>query len=42
MPDDKPNVVLMLADNLGFRDLACYGGSVATPGSTRSRPRVFG
>lgn len=31
MTDDKPNVVLMLADNLGFGDLACYGGSVATP-----------
>lgn len=31
MTDSKPNVVLMLADNLGFGDLACYGGSVATP-----------
>lgn len=31
MPGSKPNVVLMLADNLGFGDLACYGGSVPTP-----------
>ena len=31
MPDPKPNVVLMLADNLGFGDLSCYGGSVPTP-----------
>jgi arylsulfatase len=31
MSEAKPNVVLMLADNLGFGDLACYGGSVPTP-----------
>jgi len=28
---DRPNVVFMLADNLGYGDLGCYGGSVATP-----------
>ena len=26
-----PNVVLILADDLGFSDLACYGSDIATP-----------
>ena len=28
---DRPNVIFMLADNLGYGDLGCFGGSVATP-----------
>ena len=28
---DSPNVVFMLADNLGWGDLSCYGGRVPTP-----------
>ena len=28
---DKPNVVFMLADNVGAGDLSCYGGQVPTP-----------
>ena len=27
----QPNVVFMLADNLGYGDLGCFGGSVPTP-----------
>jgi len=27
----KPNVVLIMADDLGFSDLGCYGGEIATP-----------
>jgi arylsulfatase len=27
----KPNVVFILADDLGFSDLGCYGGEIATP-----------
>jgi len=27
----KPNVVILLADDLGFRDIGCYGGPVRTP-----------
>ena len=27
----KPNVIFILADDLGYSDLGCYGGEVATP-----------
>ncbi len=27
----KPNILLMLADDLGFSDISCYGGEVSTP-----------
>jgi arylsulfatase A-like enzyme len=28
---DRPNVVVILADDLGFSDLGCYGGEIDTP-----------
>lgn len=28
---EKPNIVLILADDMGFSDLGCYGGEIATP-----------
>ena len=29
--EERPNVLLILADDLGFSDLGCYGGEIETP-----------
>ena len=31
----KPNIILILNDDMGFSDLGCYGGEIATPNLNR-------
>jgi arylsulfatase A-like enzyme len=30
-PAKRPNIVVILSDDMGFSDLGCYGGEIATP-----------
>jgi arylsulfatase len=30
-PAKKPNVIVIMSDDMGFSDLGCYGGEIATP-----------
>lgn len=33
--DKKPNIVLIMADDMGYSDIACYGGEIETPNLDR-------
>ncbi len=28
---DKPNIIIMMADDMGYSDIGCYGGEIQTP-----------
>jgi len=32
---EKPNVILIMADDMGYADLGCYGGEIETPNLDR-------
>jgi len=34
-PRKKPNIILIMADDMGFSDLGCYGSEIATPNIDR-------
>ncbi len=33
--DDRPNVVLIMCDDMGYSDIGCYGGEIRTPNIDR-------
>lgn len=35
----RPNIVVMMADDMGFSDIGCYGGEIATPNLDRMARR---
>lgn len=38
-PPRKPNILIILADDLGYSDIGCYGGEIATPNLDRLAER---
>jgi arylsulfatase A-like enzyme len=38
-PADRPNIVLIMADDMGYSDIGCYGGEISTPNLDRLAAR---
>ncbi len=38
--ESRPNILLILADDLGYSDPGCYGGEIATPNIDRLASRA--
>ena len=32
---DKPNIILIMCDDMGYSDIGCYGGEISTPNIDR-------
>ena len=38
-PAKRPNVIIMLADDMGYSDIGCYGGEIDTPNIDKLAPK---
>ena len=38
----RPNIILIMADDMGFSDVGCYGGEVQTPNIDRLARGLLG
>ena len=39
--DNRPNILLIVADDLGYTDPGCYGGEINTPNIDRLEKREY-
>jgi len=38
----KPNIIIIMADDLGYSDIGCFGGEISTPNLDRYPKVVYG
>jgi len=41
LAEERPNIVLIIADDVGFSDIGAYGSEIRTPNLTHWRGRAF-